>query len=132
MTSLATQLLTVPEQQEPVVTAQMAALVLTAALQEVLAAFPEMAASEVSILQTDTPSILKAEKAMISLVIFSEICSAAVKRAAFQAVFTRTAVALTVFMAIAVLAQIHPAKKAVMHRRRSISVLMMQLLAQTV
>ena len=32
MTSLATQLLTVPEQQEPVVTAQMAALVLTAAL----------------------------------------------------------------------------------------------------
>ena len=115
-----------------VVTAQMAALVLTAALQEVLAAFPEMAASEVSILQTDTPSILKAEKAMISLVIFSEICSAAVKRAALQAVFTRTAVALTVFMAIAVLAQIHPAKKAVMHRRRSISVLMMQLLAQTV
>ena len=87
MTSLATQLLTVPEQQEPVVTAQMAALVLTAALQEVLAAFPEMAASEVSILQTDTPSILKAEKAMISLVIFSEICSAAVKRAALQAVF---------------------------------------------
>ncbi|MFR7549710.1 MAG: DnaJ domain-containing protein [Clostridium sp.] len=85
-----------------------------------------------SILQTDTPSILKAEKAMISLVIFSEICSAAVKRAALQAVFTRTAVALTVFMAIAVLAQIHPAKKAVMHRRRSISVLMMQLLAQTV
>ena len=112
--------------------AQMAALVLTAALQEVLEAFPEMAASEVSILQTDTPSILKAEKAMISLVIFSEICSAAVKRAALQAVFTRTAVALTVFMAIAVLAQIHPAKKAVMHRRRSISVLMMQLLAQTV
>ena len=54
------------------------------------------------------------------------------KRAALQAVFTRTAVALTVFMAIAVLAQIHPAKKAVMHRRRSISVLMMQLLAQTV
>ena len=105
---------------------------LTAALQEVLEAFPEMAASEVSILQTDTPSILKAEKAMISLVIFSEICSAAVKRAALQAVFTRTAVALTVFMAIAVLAQIHPAKKAVMHRRRSISVLMMQLLAQTV
>ena len=50
----------------------------------------------------------------------------------WKAVFTRTAVALTVFMAIAVLAQIHPAKKAVMHRRRSISVLMMQLLAQTV
>ena len=40
-------------------------------------AFPEMAASEASILQTDTPSILKAEKAMISLVIFSAICLAA-------------------------------------------------------
>lgn len=87
MTSLATQLLTEPEQQEPVVTAQMAALVLTAALQEVLEAFPEMAASEVSILQTDTPSILKAEKAMISLVIFSEICSAAVKKSRFTGGF---------------------------------------------
>ena len=117
MTSSAMQLLMVLAQLEPDLTGQTADLAQMVISVAVLAASLMQAVFMVLVVPEPIPTTLKAVKGMIFSEISSEICSAAERRAAS----IRVPVDLMVSTVIpAVLAQMQPVKKAVMHRQRSI------------